>query len=258
MLLSKFEKPSVPATPAFIGNIAVDFSDPECLARDFLKVYNKMPKINNVYGMKSPHLFLLWNALKQLHPDFVIESGVYKGLGTWWIEQACPTAKIYCIDVDYSNIEYKSLKATYLNDDFACHRWDSIDKNNTVIFFDDHQNALTRLMQMKWMGFSKAIFDDNYASYTGDCYSCKKMLAGTGNQWGWDKVPENSVDGYFLQKNVKIYQEFPAPFRCDNNRFGYPWTEEALFIEAMDDAQRLLQKEADSYTYMCYVEMKVL
>jgi hypothetical protein len=34
-------------------------------------------------------------------------------------------------------------------------KWLDIDKNDTVIFFDDHQSALTRMMQMKWMVFSK-------------------------------------------------------------------------------------------------------
>lgn len=254
-VLSGFGKPSVPYTPSLIGKAAVDYSNIEEKIELFFELYKTMPPINNSYGMRSPHLFLLWEALRQLNPKYVIESGVYKGLGTWWIEQACPNAQIYCIDIDFSNIEYKSPSAFYLSEDFSSHTWQDIDKSKTIIFFDDHQNALTRLMQMKWMGFTKAIFDDNYASYTGDCYSCKKILAQTGNQWGWDYIPANQIDAHFLKSNLKTYQEFLAPFRCEKNRFGYPWVEPSLLHEPNGYAQKLLNDEADSYTYMCYVEL---
>ena len=251
-----FKKPDVPPTPSLIGEAVIDFTQIENHIEEFFSVYYRsMPSIDNRYGMKSPHLFLMWHALKQLMPDSVIESGVYKGLGTWWIEQACPNAQVVCLDVDFSNIEYKSDRAVYSNSDFSKHTWENIDKNKTLIFFDDHQNALVRMMQMKWMGFSKAIFEDNYAPYTGDCYSCKKILAQTGNQWEWDKIPPNAIDKFFLRSNLKTYQEFPSPFRLEKNRFGYEWMETSLLATPVSAAQELLFDEADSFTYMCYVEI---
>lgn len=253
--LSGFTKPPVPATPELIGVPSVTFDNIEESIEAFYQVYQKMPVIDNAYGMRSCHLFLAWHSLRQLKPSFIIESGVYKGLGTWWLEQACPEAKIFCIDIDYSNIEYKSPSAVYLHEDFTKHTWDDIDKNDTVIFFDDHQNALQRLMQMKWMGFRKAIFEDNYAPYCGDCYSCKKMLAQTGNQWGWDSIEPNPFDRHFFIQNLKTYQQFPAVFRLAKNRFGFPWTEDALLEKPRTPAQELLLQEASAYTYMCYVEL---
>jgi hypothetical protein len=251
-------KQEIPPTPTIIGDAVINFTQIEKNIEEFYALYQSMPEINNVFGMKSPHLFLMWYALKQLAPQYIIESGVYKGLGTWWIEQACPNAHIFCIDIDFSNIEYKSSsnKVTYLNQDFSKYTWENINKNKTVIFFDDHQNALTRMMQMKWMNFPKAIFEDNYPSYAGDCYSCKKILAKTGHQWKKNEVSQNSTDSLFFKNNLKTYQEFPSPFRFDKNRFGYEWTELSLLKTPVSPAQELLFNEANSYTYMCLVELK--
>ncbi len=256
-LLGSFGKPAVPDTPMIIGKPKIIYDNIEEEIESFFKVYKKMPIKDNTYGMHSPHLFLMWHALRQINPTTIIESGVYKGLGTWWMRQACPNATIYSIDVDLSNVEYIDNKATYLHTDFKCHKWDEInDKANALIFFDDHQNALERLKQMKWMGFSMAMFEDNYASYTGDCYSCKKILAQTGNQWAWDIIEPNSVDCYSFNNNILTYQELPAPFRMATTRFGFEWKEESLFATPKTEAQRLLFDEAKTYTYMCFVELK--
>ena len=48
--------------------------------------------------MLSPHMFLMWFALKTLQPKVVIESGVWLGQGTWFVEKACPDARICCLD----------------------------------------------------------------------------------------------------------------------------------------------------------------
>ena len=255
-ILSNFEKPIVPPTPQSIGIPKITFPNIEHEIDEFFEIYRTMPNIDNRYGMQSPHLFLLWHSLKQLQPEYVIESGVYKGLGTWWIEQACPDAKVISIDIDLTNIEYKSDRVTYYCEDFSLHKWDEINKEKSLIFFDDHQNALMRLMQMKWMGFYQAIFDDNYAPYTGDCYSCKKIFASTGNQVVSDHINPNNVDSYFLYENIDSYQELPAPFKLEKTRFGYNWVEPSFLNAPANESQSLLFKEADSFTYMCYVELK--
>ena len=255
-ILSGFGKPFVPPTPTLIGAPVVDFTNVRETVEHFYALYQLMPFSDNAYGMQSSHLFLFWTALNQMKPKTVLESGVYKGLGTWWIEQACPDAEIYCIDIDYSNVEYKSSRAVYLTEDFASHTWEEVPRDTTLIFFDDHQNALLRLMQMRWMGFRHAIFDDNYAPYTGDCYSCKKMLAETGNQWSWDIVEPNRIDGFFLRQNIECYQQFPPVFCCEKTRFGFPWSEQALLEQADTPAQELLLRDASAYTYMCSVRLR--
>jgi hypothetical protein len=111
-------------------------------------------------------------------------------------------------------------------------------------------------MQMKRMGFSMAIFEDNYVSYTGDCYSCKKILAQTGNQWSWDMREPNDFDKFFFTSNIETYQELPASFHRKTNRFGFEWKEDSIFDTPKTEAQQLLYNEAMSYTYMCFVELK--
>ena len=61
--------------------------------------------------------------------------------------------------------------------------WDKLLKNEreTVVIFDDHQNALERIKQTKSFGIKHLIFDDNYAPGNGDCYSVKKILSGKGH-----------------------------------------------------------------------------
>ena len=66
---------------------------------EFYSLYEKRPINDNHGGMTSSHLFNTWYALRKLKPKLVIESGVWKGLGTWVIEQALPEAKIISIDV---------------------------------------------------------------------------------------------------------------------------------------------------------------
>ena len=75
--------------------------------------------------MKSAHLLNLVRP-KAIESKLVIESGVWKGLGTWIIEQAVPDAKIISIDVTYQHLQYKSEKAQYLERDITTYNWNVI------------------------------------------------------------------------------------------------------------------------------------
>lgn len=79
--------------------------------------------------------------LSRLSPDLIVESGVWKGQGTWLIEQACPQADLICIDLNLSRVEYKSKRAEYFDVDFDLIDFSGRDKTNAICFFDDHQNA---------------------------------------------------------------------------------------------------------------------
>ena len=58
--------------------------------REFQALYQQRPVKDNMGGMLSPHLFNTWKYLTEIKPKVVIESGVWKGLGTWLIEKALP------------------------------------------------------------------------------------------------------------------------------------------------------------------------
>ena len=60
---------------------------------EFIELYKERPIKDNSGGMKFPHMFALFFFLKTLRPDFVVESGIFKGQSTWLIEKTLPNAK---------------------------------------------------------------------------------------------------------------------------------------------------------------------
>ena len=146
----------------------------------FSSIYKERPIKNNIGGMMFPHMFAFYFILKKINPEFVIESGVYKGQSTWLIEKVLPNAKILSIDIKLHLREYISKKAEYSDLDFKFHDLTNINPDKTLAFFDDHQNCLERLKECKWFGIKHAIFEDNYPSYKGDFYSLKQVISGSG------------------------------------------------------------------------------
>lgn len=248
---------------------------------EFTDMYMSRPIKDNIGGMKAPHAFASFFMLKQLQPKTIIESGVWKGQGTWLFERACPNAQIICLDINFNNLVYKSATAKYIEKDFSLVNFDKVDKNTSICFFDDHQSALTRLQQMKWKGFSKGIFEDNYPAKRGDCYSLKKMfedagfvaeqpsklkfkvflkkmlqkIAGCRNNF---EIEPNKTHNSELIKNLALYYEFPPIFKEENTRWGDKWdddiypTKPPLFDS---NVKHTLRHEALSYTWMCLVEI---
>ena len=132
--------------------------------KHFLELYKKRPITDNFSGIKIEHAFALYSILKKIDPKFVIESGVFKGMSTWIIEQALPQAKIFCIEPNLDRIEYKAKNAKYFSKDITNINFDFIDKKETLIFFDDHVCLSKRLDYLKKNKFKKIIFDDNLPS----------------------------------------------------------------------------------------------
>jgi hypothetical protein len=79
---------------------------------EFSDIYERRPIRDNKGGMRAPHCFAAWFMLRKLRPTAVVESGLWRGQGTWLIEQACPDADLYCIDIDLGRLEYRSPRAT--------------------------------------------------------------------------------------------------------------------------------------------------
>jgi hypothetical protein len=249
---------------------------------EFKRIYLQKPVRNNDGGMKAPHAFACWFMMKNLKPDLIIESGIWKGQGTWLIEKACPEADVVCLDVDLSKIEYRSSRAVYFEKDFSVVDFSEYDKSNAICFFDDHQNAFFRLQQMKWKGFSRAIFEDNYPKLRGDCYSLKKAFEGVGfkeSMSGQNRLKcavKNTLVDFFklgcrsdvqpnithrteLQEKLDVYYEFPPLFVENLTRWGDEWdfnvypTKSPIFNYEKQDS---LKAEANSYNWMAYVDLK--
>ncbi len=249
----------------------------------FAKVYAKKPVSHNDGGMKSPHAFALWFMLRRLQPDCVVESGVWKGQSTWLIEQAVPDARIFCIDINFKNLQYRSKRAVYFDKDFSTIQWQEeiANRENTVLFFDDHQSAFDRIPQAIYYGFKHLIFEDNYPANTGDCYSLKKVLMQAGHtpivlkDWksqvkrifGLEKqsaaVIPNKQDMDYLVSVLDTYYEFPPVYQKAYTRWGAPWSNDAiptpspiLTGAAASPTEYLFDSESGDYTWICYTKIK--
>lgn len=146
----------------------------------FLDLYAERPIRENPFGMALNHSWATWYILDRLKPELVVESGVWQGHSTWLIERTLPNAQILSFDIDLSNRQYISPKAAYYQKDLASHDWTGVNKNSSLAFLDDHQNAYQRLMLMRWLGFDRIIFEDNHPPGFGDFYTLKHMRAGCG------------------------------------------------------------------------------
>jgi len=262
-----------------IGDTGWTYADIRDSIPEFLEIYRNKPIGNNMGGMKTPHLFATWYMLRKLNPKNVIESGVWKGQGTWLIEQALPGANVYSIDLLLELREYKSEKVHYFNQDFSTIDWSVIqDKENTVLFFDDHQNALDRIKKGKDFGFKQFIFEDNYPASQGDCYSLKKAFQHAGfkpkqrrnlstqiKSWLFRQesgtIKPNRQDAEYLKETLDRYIEFPPVFRNDITRWGDAWNEEnyptpePLFTDTGLKQLAPFREDMLFYTWICYARV---
>jgi len=142
---------------------------------NFLKLYSERPIKNNIHGIRINHAFAIYFILKKIQPEFIIESGIYRGQSTWLIEKTLPKAKILSIDLNLNNRIYISNKVKYSKIDFKDQNFDRIPKN-TLAFFDDHQPHIERLMQCKNFKIMHMIFEDNYIKNQGDFYTLNHLL----------------------------------------------------------------------------------
>ena len=233
-----------------IGQEKWSNSDMKNKLEEFSGLYGIRPEKNNTYGMKSPQLFLSWFIMQAEKPEYIIESGVYKGLGTWFFEKACPGAKIHSIDIALQQRKYISNNVIYHNKDFLGIDWNVIEKQKTICFFDDHQNAVERVKFLENSGFKRMIFEDNYPTGQGDCYSFKQAFDRDGE------------DAAYLRSVLKVYSELPPVFMTEKTRWGDVWsqekypTPEPLYRNIEKDYLQIFFDEAIYYNWMCYAEIK--
>lgn len=272
-----------------IGSVPWTREEMQEKLREFALIYKERPIIDNTGGMKSPHLFLTWFVLSKLRPKAIVESGVYLGQGTWFFEQACPDAELHCIELNLDRIQYRSEQAQYYDRDFSTIDWSNLPKEETVLFFDDHQDAYERVKIAKWFGFNHLLFEDNYPPSRGDCYSLKRVFMHAGftpvilksvksklkftiaallrrklriHIPNYDHILPNYIDGKYLRQNLEIYYELPPVFKAERTRWGDLWddknypTPAPLLTSVENEYQQIFLDEAVNYTWICYVKLK--
>ena len=273
-----------------IGNPPWSRADLEVALPQFEHLYGSRPIKDNTGGMRFPHMFATWFMAKYLSPSLIVESGIYKGQGTWLLEQACPTAKIISIDLNLSQRVYISNNVSYRDRDFSELDWSSMETHSALVFFDDHQNAYNRLQLCKWFGFRDVIFEDNYPLSQGDCYSLKKAFGSAGfeplhsghksvnflqkavrklgllpsltPQYNRSRIVPNTHDAELLRRNLEIYYEFPPVFKRDKTRWGDNWAETNYptpkpILDSTAKADHPAPwDEATAYTWIYYARLR--
>ncbi|CAD5126988.1 unnamed protein product [Dimorphilus gyrociliatus] len=134
----------------------------------FLQIFSK--RLHNFTTDGSiNNRFALWSFLRIMQPEHVIESGANKGYGTWLIRKALPKARITVISPTTPNQYLDKRNSTkYFTSkkflDFNRIDWskEKINREKTIVYFDDHQSVYKRIVQAAKHGFKHIIFDDNY------------------------------------------------------------------------------------------------
>ena len=232
---------------------------------EFKELYSRRPILDNSGGMKSPHMFPAWYIIKQLKPKVLIESGVWKGLGTWFFEHASPDTKIVSIDPAPEFRVYTSPNAQYQQEDFLDTDWSDLPKDDTLVFFDDHQNCMPRLKKCLELGLKRVIIEDNYPPSQGDCYTPKKVLSNQNyiidSNGQRTILQKNDADLEFFKEHVSVYQEMPPIFASPVTRWGDEWSQEqyptpkALVLELCSLQYQEFFMERLDYTWICYLEL---
>lgn len=233
------------------------------LLDEFNDLYSTRPIPDNSGGMKSAHLFPLFFYLKKRNPKLIIESGVYKGQGTWLIRKCCPDSKIVSIDIDLSQRVFIDSSTTYYDKDITKidikNIIDNFHPDDILVFFDDHQDFNKRLKFLLDNNLKHVIYEDNYPHDQGDCISPKKILES-------ERFMVNKIETWIspeereeVIQSIEHYEEFPPIFVDSKTRWGNNWnynTRENLIDAQYIEKYRNFYNERFDYTWICYLQLK--
>jgi len=203
----------------------------------FAEVYRRRPISFNFGGMNLNHIFSMWYTVYSLQPRVVVESGVWRGQGTWFIRQAAPSARIICVDPGNKyGLKYRDPNATYLwgkgregpklynFHDIGEVDWnreelipDAETRSHTLFILDDHQSAIKRMMQlMRPWGFRHFWYEDNWSRGPADCYSFATLCARDPPVEG--SVEDASIRKLYDQASVTLFPTAEVVYRDNLNR----------------------------------------
>ncbi|GJD53407.1 hypothetical protein OPKNFCMD_6182 [Methylobacterium crusticola] len=107
----------------------------------------------------------LYVLMRALRPRVIVESGVFRGLTTWVMRQACPEAEILCFDPDLTGLRYRDPRARYHARDWSACDLGGLDLTDAVGFFDDHISQARRVLEARARGLHRLVFDDDAAAH---------------------------------------------------------------------------------------------
>jgi len=128
----------------------------------FESVYAARPLRDNAGGTMRNSSTWLFVVAALLRPSTIVESGTYKGHGSWLMAQAAPEARIVTFDVVRETDRVTAAGVDYRLGDWS----DAADMRalppDTLCVFDDHISHRLRLSEARDRGVRLALVDDDY------------------------------------------------------------------------------------------------
>lgn len=103
----------------------------------------------------------VYAVVRALRPPVIVESGVFRGLTTWVMRQACPEAEIHCFDPLLSELRYRDPRARYSARDWSLADFAGADLGSALAFFDDHISQARRILEAQERGLRRLLLDDD-------------------------------------------------------------------------------------------------
>jgi hypothetical protein len=189
----------------------------------YRKIYLTAPITRNIYGLNFASGLCLFVMARCLRPQLIVESGVYKGLSSYILASACPTATIHVFDPDLTQLAFRMSDVHYHQHDWMSGEIICSSNGTALGFFDDHQSQAMRVIQAHERGFRHLIFDDSWPI---------EVITGCG----WPPLP--SID--MIMDNTPALRE-TITWAEGSQKWTYTHTEE---LRALCSSARKLIKAA--------------
>jgi hypothetical protein len=125
---------------------------------EFYEKYLDSPFRSKEGGSRFNNLVWLYLIARAMKPEFVIDSGTFRGASAWGF--SCAGCQVYSFDIDLSHLACRAENVVYSECDWASYAWQ--DLSNSLIYFDDHLDQVRRLMEASQRNIPLAIFDDDF------------------------------------------------------------------------------------------------
>ncbi|MCB1099207.1 MAG: hypothetical protein KDN22_26795 [Verrucomicrobiae bacterium] len=130
--------------------------------RVFLELFKECPIGQNSGGSGFHNLFWIYMSARVCRPDLIVESGIWRGKATWFLERACPDAEIHAFDINLGYIDKRNYKRVkFVESDWWSYGVSVEQGQSALAFFDCHISHMLRISQAHERGFTRVLLDDD-------------------------------------------------------------------------------------------------